>query len=195
VTAVIKLRSDVKVVDGQFVKPEDAPSAVELRILDRPKPLAFLATQVEAAAGAAGWEDTVLRLGPAAGDAVVIDSSDAGRVPAQPSGGTVVVRQRAPGAVVLDVDVQGPEAGLVAVNQTWDDFWRARVDDRDAAVLRTDLSLQAVVVPPGRHRLELAYHDPWVPRGLALSACALVGVVVLARPRKAQPAPRAPVTG
>ena len=193
VAAVIKLRSDVKVVDGEFVKPEDVESAVELRILDRPKPIAFLATQVEAAAGDAGWADTVLRLGPAAGDAVVIDSSDAGRVPARPSTGTVVVRQHAPGSLVLDVDVQGPEAGLVAVNQTWDDFWRARVDDRDAAVLRTDLSLQAVVVPQGRHRLELTYDDPWVPRGLAVSACALVGVAVLAWPRpwKAKAAPLA----
>jgi hypothetical protein len=182
-------------VDGEFVKPEDVESAVELRFMDRPKPLAFLATEVEAAAGPAGWEETVLRLGPAAGDAVVIDSSDAGRVPAHPSAGTVAVRQRSPGSLVLDIDVQGPEAGLVAVNQTWDDFWRARVDDRDAAVLRTDLSLQAVVVPPGRHRLELEYHDPWVPRGLAVSACALVAIAVLAWPRKTRPAPPAPVTG
>jgi hypothetical protein len=183
VVAVIHFTNDVKVVGGTIVKPEGAESAVELRFLEAPKPLAFLASRVEAAAGEAGWKDTVLRLGPASADTVIADSSEAGRIPAHPSAGAVRTAGRRPGRLLLDVDVQGPEPGLVAVNQTWDAFWRARVDGGEAAVLRTDLSLMAVVVPPGRHRLELTYEDPWVLRGLAVSAAAMLGLAALARPR------------
>jgi hypothetical protein len=187
VVAVIRFASGVQVVGGMLVKPEGAESAVELRLLDAPRPLAFLASRVEAAPGETSWRDTVLRLGPASADTLIVDSSDAARVPAHPSPGPVRIRERAPGRIVLDLDAQGPEPGLVAVNQTWDPFWRARVDGGEAVVLRTDLSLMGVVVPPGRHRLELTYEDPWVRRGLAVSACALVGLAALAWPRARRP--------
>ena len=182
VAAIIRFKSDVKVVGGLLVKPEGAESAVEVRFLDAPRPAALLASRVEAAPGEAGWTEAVLRLGTAAADTVVVDAGDAARVPAEPSPGIVRVVERAPGRLVLDLDAPGPERGLVAVNQTWDDFWRARVDGGEAVVLRVDLSLMGVVVPPGRHRLELIYRDPWVPRGLAVSACALAVLIALAWP-------------
>jgi hypothetical protein len=187
VAAIIRLRSDIKVVGGSIVKAPGADSAVELRFLDTPRPLAFMASRVEPAAGVSGWRDAVLRLGPAAADTVIVEASDAPRIPAQPSAGSAQVREDTHDRIVLDVDVQGPLPGLVAVNQTWDEPWRARVDGRDAAVLRADLSLMAVVVPPGRHRLELTYRDPWVLRGLVVSACALVGLAVLGRPGRTGP--------
>ena len=66
------------------------------------------------------------------------------------------------------------------MNQTWDPGWRATVDGRPVPLLRTDLSLSGLVVPPGRHDVGLRYEDPAVTAGLALGACGLVACVALA---------------
>jgi len=186
VAAFIRLRSGVKVVDARVVTPEGADSAVELRFLEGPRPLVYLTPQVEGAAGAAGWMQTVLRPGFSAADTVIVDSADAARVPAVPSSGGVALRDYWPGRIAADVQVLGPSAGVVAVNQTWDEFWSARLDGVACPILKADLSLMAVVVPPGGHRLELAYADPWLARGLTVSAAALLALGALAlSPRRA----------
>ena len=76
----------------------------------------------------------------------------------------------------------GPNPSFVAINQTWDEGWRARVDDVPALVARTDLSLSGLLVRPGRHHVALVYGDPWVTAGLLVSLAGLaarVGVTAL----------------
>jgi uncharacterized membrane protein YfhO len=80
---------------------------------------------------------------------------------------------------VFDVTANGPRPAFVAVNQTWDEGWSARVDGVPWTVVRTDLSLSGLLVPPGRHHAELSYGDPWVTGGLAISLCALAVILVL----------------
>ena len=77
------------------------------------------------------------------------------------------------------MNAPGPHPAFVAVNQTWDEGWHALVDGGPARVVRTDLSLSAVVLPPGRHRVVLTYRDPRVATGVAISLGALVLVAVL----------------
>jgi len=180
VSAVIRLRGDVKVVDGELIKPEGAETVAELRFVERPRPLAFLAQAIAFAGDASAWKETVFGLGAAAADTVVLETSDAARVPGRPSGGTVAVTARAPGRLLLDAEIAAPGPGVVAVNQTWDEFWHARVDGAATPVLRADLSLMAVAVPAGRHRIELVYDDPWVKRGAAVSLCGMLVVAAVA---------------
>jgi uncharacterized membrane protein YfhO len=75
-----------------------------------------------------------------------------------------------PEQVRVSVDAAGP--ALVVVRAAWDRNWRATVDGRPAAVLRTDFLLQGVPVPAGRHDVRLVYRDPALFRGLALSGLA-----------------------
>jgi len=67
----------------------------------------------------------------------------------------------------LEVEAAGPAASFIAVNQTWDQGWRARVDGILAPVVRTDISLSGVLVPPGQHRVEFEYFDDALAAGLA----------------------------
>ena len=60
--------------------------------------------------------------------------------------------------------------GYVVLLDGYDPGWRARVDGRDAPVLRANTSFRAVPAPPGAHRVELRYDPPAVTIGLALSA-------------------------
>ena len=40
---------------------------------------------------------------------------------------------------------------------TWFPGWRAKVDGRDAPIVRTDQLLRGVVIGPGAHTVEFAY--------------------------------------
>ncbi len=157
--------------------------------LPSPRPFAFAATAVTRVAGEVGWLETVLGLGAAASGTVCLDTTDpfsgegdcGPRVRPSPGPATVTIVDRRPSRVELHVSSSGADGGpsLVAVNQTWDEFWSATVDGEETRVLRVDVSLSGVVVPNGRHVVVLTYNDLWIRRGIGLSLCGLLLAVAL----------------
>lgn len=88
---------------------------------------------------------------------------------------TVEWLERRPDRLVLDV--ADPAAGLLVLSETHHPYWSATVDGEPAPVLRVDVALRGIPLPPGRHRVELAFHDPYVTYGAWGS---LAGLVLLA---------------
>jgi hypothetical protein len=73
----------------------------------------------------------------------------------------------------LQVRAAGPGPSLLMLATTWDDRWTVSIDGVMTPLLRTDVSLGAVLVPPGDHRVELDYHDPWITLGAMVGSLAL----------------------
>lgn len=187
VGAIVRFRPGVRMTLGKPNWPPEMEDPLEVvRPRERPA-FAFPAAAVERVQSESGWVEAVVRLGSAAARTVCLEEGEATGVPASPSGGEVRVLSRSPVRIVLDVDVRGPEASFVAVNQTWDEGWIARVDGVLTRYRRADLALSGLVVPPGRHRVEISYDDPWVRRGVATSLLALaicLGLVLLPRRKR-----------
>jgi len=60
--------------------------------------------------------------------------------------------------------------------------WRATVDGAPARIVAANHLFRGVPVPAGRHRVRFEYR-PWqVPVGIAVSALALLVVLLLCRP-------------
>ena len=154
----------------------DAYEALKPRIR---QPFVFFAKAVVRIASDSEWVAAVERLGSEASSTAVVQSRDADGVPFEPSTGTANVLVRTPVRILVDTDVSGPNAALLAVNQTWDEGWSARVDGQPRPVIRTDISLSAVVVQRGKHKVELAYQDVWIERGIVLSLSALLGAFLV----------------
>lgn len=57
--------------------------------------------------------------------------------------------------------------------------WRARVDGHPAQILPAYLSMRGVVVPAGRHRIEMDYRPLSVYAGALLSFVGLLGATFL----------------
>jgi hypothetical protein len=92
------------------------------------------------------------------------------------------------------VVVDAPSAAVVLVRNSYDPNWRARLDGQPVPVFRADSFLQAVLVPSGRHVIDLEYHDPWVIRGLwgsgvAIGGLVIAGIVLRRRQRRVAPSP------
>ena len=85
-----------------------------------------------------------------------------------------------------------PAPTMVVVSQTWYPAWKARIDGIPAKVWRANYAFQALEVPAGRHRIELAYEDRMLRLGALLSACGLLScgglLCVVARLQQPQPA-------
>jgi uncharacterized membrane protein YfhO len=119
---------------------------------------------------------------------VAVDASAMEPLGGPPAPATVTVADRTVGRVQLDVDGQGPGPSFVAINQTWDDGWQATIDGAPTRLVRTEIDLSGVVVPPGRHHVELAYTDRWVDVGFRVSLAsglACLGLVLWGRRRRA----------
>jgi hypothetical protein len=83
--------------------------------------------------------------------------------------------------------VRAGAPALLVLARTYDPWWSAR--DLDAApdapaelpIYETAAGQMALVVPAGERRLELAYRDPWVRVGAAITAAALLALAVALR--------------
>ncbi len=177
VTAVLKFRDGVRWEGKHLWAPG---GATPLELLRTSAPFAFAAARIEIVDGDSAWLATMRRLGQKIPETACVDSTEHLLVSDPPSPATVTVARRTPTRIWLDVDARGPTPSFVAINQTWDDGWRATVDDAPARLLRTDISLSGVQIPLGRHRLELSYRDPWLEAGLAASLFAVLACVALA---------------
>lgn len=180
VGAILRFRAGLPSGPGASLQNAGAEPIQVVPVAD-PSPLAFVPSRVERVSGASGWEAAVLRLGASVATTACLAEPVAAGIPESPSPARVVVREATPVRVVLEAESDGPQDSIVAVNQTWDDGWKVRVDGRIGPLLRTDMSLSAVAIPAGRHTVELEYGDPWLRTGVFISAASLVACFLLAR--------------
>jgi hypothetical protein len=66
-------------------------------------------------------------------------------------------------------------AAFLVVATTFDPGWEATLDGRPLPVVPTVLCQLGAALPPGEHRLDLAYRERWLAPGAAISLLALLG--------------------
>jgi hypothetical protein len=69
---------------------------------------------------------------------------------------------------------QAPRPGVAVFLEQFDAGWSASLDGRPAAVLRANLAMRGVFVPPGPHRIVLSYQPPGWRVGVVLSTISLL---------------------
>ena len=87
----------------------------------------------------------------------------------------------------LRIEARLDSAGYVVVTDAFDPGWTARLDDREAPLLRANVGFRAVAVPKGRHEVEMLYR----PRGLLVGLLATGSALVLVLRALASRPPRA----
>jgi hypothetical protein len=100
--------------------------------------------------------------------------------PPRPSGSWAVARFLSDGPETAVLSTTASAASLLVLTRTWAPGWTARVDGASVPVLRAQLALIALVVPPGDHRVVIAYRPVSYRIGLGFSAAGLLGVLALA---------------
>jgi hypothetical protein len=84
----------------------------------------------------------------------------------------------------ISFTVETPSACVATVAQTFYPNWKAYVDGHATRLLRANYAFQALLVPPGKHLIELRYRDITFEIGAALSVIGLSICVVLYLRRK-----------
>ena len=93
--------------------------------------------------------------------------------------GRVVSVADRPSALVLEVEVKGPDPGVLQLARLREACREARLDGRPVEVLDATFGFSAVEIPPGRHRLSLRPPTAWLNWGVALCASSLLVLVFL----------------
>ncbi len=93
------------------------------------------------------------------------------------SPGSVNVTEYTPGHIVLSVDAS--RAGLAVVAESYYPGWHASVDGQPAQILRTNYISQGVVVPEGKHTIEMKYEPDSFRNGAFLSLAGVAGLAGL----------------
>jgi hypothetical protein len=92
--------------------------------------------------------------------------------------GSVLGASETAKAVTID-DEASARAHLV-MSVTNHKYWRATIDGRDAAIVRTNLAFQGMDVPPGRHHIRIVYRNPLIRVGAIISAITLIALMMFA---------------
>jgi hypothetical protein len=101
-----------------------------------------------------------------------------------PAPGRVLKVHETANSARIDVETSG-RAFLVA-SVTPHKYWRFTIDGNEAESIVTNVGYQGVIVQSaGRHVVEMRYRNPLVAAGGAVSAAALLALVLLARTKRA----------
>jgi hypothetical protein len=90
--------------------------------------------------------------------------------------GSVTFQVREPERLTLAVNA--PADGVLLVSENYYPGWVARVDNAEVEILRADVSLRAVPLRAGTHRVEFIYDPPSVKIGISVSTLTLLLCIV-----------------
>jgi len=110
-------------------------------------------------------------------DALLEDCS--GCTGASHPGAAGVVRSESRKRGTITLDVVAHRAGALVVSEAWFRGWRASVDGRPVRVMRADGLLLGLLIPPGRHHVQLHYVAPGATAGAAISTLFLLSFAVI----------------
>jgi len=160
-------------LEGVHEPKRIAPTAVYVYAMRQPLPLRHVASEVLVAPGREAAEALASQPGFREAGGVVVEApfdAEAGAT------GRVLAEAGMPGRIELQVEADRPTA--VVVRDAWAPGWTARVNGRDAVVLRADGRHCAVPIPAGKSQVRLRYRPPGLGLGL-LVAGLTVGVLVV----------------
>jgi len=75
--------------------------------------------------------------------------------------------------------VESDGTGYLVTRDSYARGWRARVDGREAPVLRANGKHRAVPLPVGAREVRLGYHPPGLGAGLAATGLSLLALLAL----------------
>lgn len=88
---------------------------------------------------------------------------------------------------VLEVRTVSRSAAFLVTSDTWSPGWTATVDGVPTQILRSDIYLRSLFLPPGEHLVRFVYRTPCARPGAAASALGLVAIAALALGRGSRP--------
>lgn len=104
--------------------------------------------------------------------------------PFVPAAGAVVRADETQNSAKLIVEAAA--RSFLVASVTYDRNWTARIDGRETPIVRTNVAYQGIVIPTGRHTVELRYRNPlFVPAG-AVSIIAIVTMLAMILSRHAR---------
>jgi hypothetical protein len=103
---------------------------------------------------------------------------------------------------VMTIDAAAPRDGFIVLADTFYPGWSADVDGQSAPIYRANLSIRAIPIAAGRHRIVVRYDPPGWHTGVAITALAIAsllawlafGVYAAGRGRRAPASAHAPHT-
>ncbi len=95
------------------------------------------------------------------------------------AGGAGLARVTRDAGSELAIEVQAQAPAYLVLADTFFPGWTATVDGESAPIFRANLSVRAVPVPAGTHRVEMHYRSPAQATGRALSAGAWLALLAL----------------
>jgi hypothetical protein len=93
-------------------------------------------------------------------------------------------------ATRVEYEVENAERGLFVVRDAWAPGWQAALDGEPAQLLRVNRFFRGLVLPAGRHRIEMRYAPRVFYISLCLSLASLVALAVAFALTSSRPRPR-----
>ena len=74
----------------------------------------------------------------------------------------------------FSVDLETSHMGLLVLSEMYYPGWKAYLDGREMEIYRADYNLRAVLVPKGRHTMEMRFEPATFTRGMVVTLVSLL---------------------
>lgn len=108
---------------------------------------------------------------------ILMDQADLSALPTAGETATVTIADESPQYLVMQTDY--PTAGVLYVADTYYPGWEAAIDGQPAPILRANIGFRAVILPAGKHTVEMTYMPSSFRLGVIVSLAALAVFAML----------------
>jgi hypothetical protein len=136
-------------------------------------------------------------------DTAAHDSTHPATAAATPARGSVAFTSYEPNHFSMAVDAPGPGSNFLVLSEIYyPASWRATIDGKPAEIIQTNYLLRGLVVPAGKHTIEMHYESKgfetgkYASLGLNLVMFGIIGIGIFTnrrRPEDADPEHEAPL--
>jgi len=95
-------------------------------------------------------------------------------------------------ANTASMEVESTGRGFLVISVTPHKYWRITIDGKPVPAIVTNIGYQGIVVPTGRHRVEMVYRNDLARIGMPISAAAAALLIVVALVARRKPLPLPP---
>lgn len=173
--------------DVRFQPVGELPDGVRLYEVASAYPLVYWAAAVERVDDIASAVHLLRDAPPATEHApTLVEASARTLLPVSSSTGGEIHWSR-PVAHQMKLNVHSDRGGVLVVNETYNQGWRADIDGIEARLFRTNAVCMGMAVPPGRHEIRLRYQPRGLTSGILITsggALLLLGAVTVRAQRR-----------
>ncbi len=79
----------------------------------------------------------------------------------------------------IKIETESNVKSILFISEIYYPYWKAYIDGKETTIIKANYAFRGIIVPPGKHTIEMKYHSPGFEKGKNLSLFANILTIII----------------